>query len=160
MKNEIEMFKKYFEYNEGYLYWRNRSGTRGRVGTVAGKLRKDGYFDVGLKGKYYLIHRIVFALHFGFLPKMIDHINRDRSDNRVENLREIEYSSNNWNSGISSSNTTGVKGIRITRTGKFEARLAVKGKTIQVGTFSTLDEATSELKKVREKEHGEYACNG
>lgn len=71
MKNEIEMFKKYFEYNEGYLYWRNRSGTRGRVGTVAGKLRKDGYFDVGLKGKYYLIHRIVFCLTF-WIPSKND----------------------------------------------------------------------------------------
>ena len=160
MQDSLEMFKEYFEYRDGFLIWKKRSGTRGLAGTRAGKLRKDGYFDVGLKGKYYLVHRIVYALHYGIFPEVVDHVNRDRSDNRVENLRSADSCKNAWNSTISTSNTTGVKGVRRTYNGKFEARVAVKGNTIQVGTFNTLEEASDALDKIRQKEHGEYACSG
>lgn len=160
MHEDIELFKEYFYYDDGYIFWKKTSGTRGLKGSRAGKLRKDGYFDVGLKGKYYLVHRIIFALHYNYLPQMIDHVNRNRADNRIENLREADYSTNVWNSSISSYNSTGIKGIRKTSSGKFEARIAVRGKTIQVGTFDTIEEASSRLNEVREKEHGEYACKG
>ena len=160
MPDTLKMFKEYFEYDNGFLIWKKRSGTRGLTGTRAGKLRKDGYFDVGLKGKYYLVHRIVYALHYGILPEAVDHVNRNRSDNRIENLRSSDFCKNAWNSTISKSNSTGVKGVRLTYNGKFEARVAVKGNTIQVGTFRTLEEASEALDTIRQKEHGEYACNG
>lgn len=160
MNNEIELFKEYFSYDNGCLIWKKTSGPRGIKGCIAGKKRKDNYYDVGLKGKYYLVHRIVFAIHHGYLPEVVDHINRDVSDNRIENLRPANSSKNAWNSKISSSNTSGVKGIRITKNNKYEARIAVKGVTIQVGTFESLEEARITLEKIRQKEHEEYACNG
>jgi hypothetical protein len=156
----ISLFKEYFSYNSGKLYWKIDSGTRGRKGTLAGKQRLDGYFDVGLKGKYYLVHRIIYALHHGSLPKIVDHVNRIPFDNRIENLRASDYNKNIWNSGISSANSTGVKGVRLTKNDKYEARLAVNNKTIQVGTFETLQEAEDALCRIRQKEHGEYSCNG
>lgn len=160
MNNEIELFKEFFEYKDGTLIWRKTSGTRGLKGSVAGKKRKDGYYDVGLKGKYYLVHRIIYALHNNYLPEIVDHINRDVSDNRIENLRESDYNKNIWNSGISTSNKSGVKGIRKTKNNKYEARIAINGKTIQVGTFESIDVAKAALQLVRQKEHGEHACDG
>lgn len=158
--NNVELFKEYFEYKDGFLIWAKTSGTRGIKGTKAGKIRKDGYYDVGLKGKYYLVHRIIFALHNGYIPEVIDHINRDPSDNRIENLREVNYSQNAFNSKISKNNTTGVKGIRLTKNNKYEARVAVNKITTQIGTFETLMEAQEAIKVFREKEHGEYSCHG
>lgn len=161
MNNEmINLFKEYFEYSNGKIFWKQSSGTRGIKGTEAGKLRKDGYYDVGLKGKYYLVHRIIYALHHNDLPEIVDHVNRIPSDNRIENLRAADWSENTWNSGISTINSSGVKGIRKTKNNKYEARIAVYRKTIQVGTFETLNEAQIALEKVRQKEHEEYACNG
>lgn len=160
MNNEIELFREFFEYKDGLLIWRKTSGTRGLKGSVAGKKRKDGYFDVGLKGKYYLVHRIIYALHHNELPKIVDHINRNISDNRIENLRKSDYNKNIWNSGISTSNTSGVKGVRKTKNNKYEARIAIKGRTIQVGTFESIDAAQSAIELIRQKEHGEYACHG
>ena len=156
----IDLFREYFEYSDGKIFWKKSSGTRGVKGTEAGKLRKDGYYDVGLKGKVYLVHRIVYALHHNNLPEVIDHINRCPSDNRIDNLRDANYSKNNWNSRRSINNTSGVKGIRKTKNNKYEARVAVNKLTIQVGTFETLEEAKIALEKVRQKEHEGYACNG
>lgn len=163
MNNLINKFKDTFEYVDGHLYWKITKGTRAIKGSKAGKLRKDGYYDVGLDGKYYLIHRIVYALHYNKLPEIIDHIDRNRSNNKIENLRESDVNYNVWNSSISSANTTGVKGIRKVKRGNyeaFEARVAIKSKTIQVGTFKTLEEAKSAIQIKREELHQEYACNG
>lgn len=160
MNNEIELFREYFEYSEGKLFWKKMAGARARVGQQAGKFRKDGYFGVGLKGKEYLVHRIIFALEYGYLPECVDHIDRNPSNNLISNLRDSDYSSNVWNSGISKSNSTGIKGIRITYNGKFEARVAAKGVTYQVGTFDNIEEAASELKKFRANLHKNFACNG
>jgi hypothetical protein len=159
-EEKILLFKEYFEYSNGRIFWKKSSGTRGVKGTEAGKLRKDGYYDVGLKGKYYLVHRIIFSLHHDILPEIVDHINRCVSDNRIENLRASDNCKNAWNSGINTNNTSGAKGIRKTKNYKYEARVAVNKITIQVGTFETLEEAKFALEKVRQKEHEDYACNG
>jgi len=157
---DYEYFSEYFYYKDGFIYWKKTTGARSKQNTRAGKLRKDGYYDVGLNKKLYLIHRIVYCLHYKHLPKIVDHINRVRSDNRVENLREADYNENTWNSGISVNNNTGVKGVRKTYNGKYEARVAKGGVTFQVGTFSSLEEAKNAIHKIREKFHDEYSCHG
>ena len=160
MQHSLEMFKEYFEYKDGFLVWKKRSGTKIKVGSTAGWLKDDGYVNIGLCGNIYFAHRIIFLLHHGYCPDIVDHINRNKSDNRIENLRGVTASQNTCNSGIRVLNKTGVKGVRITKYGKYEARLGINGKTIQVGTFNTLEAASEALNKIRQKEHGEYACNG
>jgi hypothetical protein len=158
--NEIELFKEYFEYKEGNIYWLKTSGTRGIKGTKAGKLRKDGYFDVGLKGKYYLLHRVIFALTNNYLPEVIDHVDHNRANNFVSNLREATYSKNAHNSLKSKNNSTGVKGIRLTKNNKYEARVAINSVTHQVGTFEDISQALQALEILRLSLHGEFTCNG
>ena len=159
-KELIELFREYFDYADGRLIWIKSSGTRGLKGHFAGKLRKDGYYDVGLKGKYYLVHRVIYALHNNELPDVVDHINRQPFDNRIENLRAADFIKNAHNSKRNVKNSLGVKGVRKTKNNKYEARIATNGVTIQVGTFDTLKGAAEALKKVRQKEHEEFACDG
>lgn len=160
MDNLIKLFKETFEYNDGKLYWKKTLGPRAKKGNLAGKLRKDGYREVGMFGKYYLEHRVVYAIFNNTIPDLLDHIDRNRSNNRIDNLRVATFSQNSWNSRTPNNNKTGVKGVRKLKNGKFEARLAIKGKTIQVGTFSTLEEATLAIQNVRNSNHIQYACHG
>ena len=160
MNKEIELFKEYFRYENGQIYWIKSSGTRGICGNRAGKLRKDKYYDVGLLGKYYLVHRIIFALNYSYLPDIVDHKDRDSTNNNINNLREATYSKNAHNSGKSKNNTTGVKGIRLTRNGKYEARVGINNTTYQVGPFDDLLTATEAVKNFRLTVHGEFTCNG
>lgn len=159
--NEIILtFKELFEYKEGKLFWRITKGTRAIKGNRAGKLRKDGYRDVGVNGKYYLEHRVIYAILNNELPEVIDHIDHNRTNNLIENLRHADYASNAWNSKLSKNNSSGIKGIRKTHNQKYEARLAVRGKTIQIGTFDNIEDAKKSIEEARNSVHNQYACHG
>lgn len=89
-------------------------------------------------------HRVAWMLHFGCEPSgEIDHINGDRSDNRISNLRDVTASLNRANlQKATSRNSIGVLGVRyIDRIGKYEARIRKSGKQTVLGYFSDLDEA-------------------
>lgn len=157
----IEKFREVFEYIDGQIYWKITKGSRAKKGNKAGKLRKDGYYDVGLDGKYYLVHRVIFALIHGYLPEVVDHIDRNPKNNLIVNLRPATYTNNSWNSGISANNSTGVKGVRkTTRNNKYEARIAANNQTYQVGTFDSLEEAELAIQNFRIEKHTDYACHG
>lgn len=75
-----------FEYKEGKLIYKKSVGCR-KKGSVAGTPHKDGYITVKIRKAHYLLHRLIFLYHYGYLPEEVDHIDRDRSNNCVENLR-------------------------------------------------------------------------
>lgn len=76
------------------------------------------------------------------LPDQIDHINRNKSDNRIENLRRCSHSTNQINTNDRNS-SSGVRGVRqVDKTGRWMARIYKDGKEIRVGTFATLEEAS------------------
>jgi len=158
--DEFEMFKQEFDYKDGKLFWKTTRSPHVRAGKQAGYLRKDGYIGVLVHKKSYLVHRIIFALHHGFLPVFVDHRDRNRSNNHIENLRAADVNENTHNASLSKMNKTGVKGVREVRGGKFEARVAANGITLQVGTFSTLEEARIAIEEARVRLHKQFACNG
>lgn len=136
--------KELFDYREdGKLIWKKQIGSRAMVGTVAGYLGKNGYRQLRLAKKLYRGHRIVWLWHYGYLPENgVDHINRERDDNRIENLREVSMSCNIRNTGNFSHNTSGVKGVRLYRSGeKWIAQVKVSGKSIHLGTHLDFFEA-------------------
>jgi hypothetical protein len=79
-----------FEYKDGMLFWRSDS-VRGKIkaGDRAGYVDTDGYRVVGISGVYYKEHRVIWRMQHSrsVMPAILDHIDGDRSNNKVENLR-------------------------------------------------------------------------
>lgn len=93
------VFNDYLEYVEGGLYWKRKPAKASliKVGDRVGCLDKDGYRKFTLCGKYYREHRVIFFMHHGYWPELVDHIDRDISNNRIENLREASPKLNSRN---------------------------------------------------------------
>lgn len=150
----------FFEYrDDGNLVWRvSRPGGKAIAGGVAGNRRDDGYVIVGLKGKKWLLHRIIFAMHHGYMPDMIDHIDGDPFNNRVENLRKADISTNQHNRKLDVRNKLGVKNVYFhNRDKNYAVRMKVGGKVRTVGYFKALELADLVAQMAREKYFGEFA---
>src|SRR5215469_1292035 len=90
----------------------------------AGKAHCRGYLRITLDYKDYLLHRLAWLLGHGEpVPGMLDHIDGDRRNNRIANLRAATQSENNWNSRLRKNNLVGVKGVRRMRSGRFSAEI-------------------------------------
>jgi hypothetical protein len=126
-----------YDYKTGELYWKINVAKNVKSGMVAGKSRKrDLYKTVTIKRKQYQAHRIVWLIVNGNMPKeFIDHINGDRTDNRIFNLREATHSLNAQNvRKPSKANTSGYLGVSFKR-GAYESSLTFAGKSIYLGRY-------------------------
>lgn len=124
-----------FEYRDGCIF---RNGARSGF-----KRKKDGYRQIKFKGVAYLEHHIVWFLHHGYLPKYLDHKNRVRDDNRIDNLREFTHLENMQNKSDYSNNTSGHRNIFYKeKFGIYEVYgPRVNGKRPYLGSRRTLEEA-------------------
>lgn len=103
----------------------------------------NGYGAVGIDGKKYLTHRLIWLLVYGEWPENdIDHIDRDRMNNRLENIRAVTRTENNHNHGVHKNNSSGYPGVCFDkRSKKYKARITLDGKQINLGYFDTAEEA-------------------
>ena len=115
----IAYLHKYFTYHKDGTFTRSdRKNSNGRKD-------KQGYVIIKIKTKQYKAHRLVFAYFNGRFPvKEIDHINRIRCDNRIENLREATRAENNRNKSWEPNKDTGEIGIYLDKTKGLKARYA------------------------------------
>ena len=140
----LKLLSSMLRYESGVLYWLEwRNGVRKDL--IAGTVTKNGYLSVGSKGVKAYAHRIVWFMHNGEIPSGfdIDHINHNRLDNRIENLRLASRSENLKNKGVvlSSSGEMGVYWSKAA--GKWEASLQVDGRKVYLGLFDTVELAKS-----------------
>lgn len=143
-----------FDYQNGALLWRGPH----RLGKIAGARLGSGYRQIMVAGKNYLAHRLVWLWHGRELPKEVDHINGDKSDNRIENLRAANKSQNMHNVGICARNRSGAKGVFFDKsTSKWRVRLMVGRKIIDLGRHDDLEFAELVAIMAREKYHGAFA---
>ena len=161
--NDQKLFQKVrelYDYRDGNLYYKRRLGRRGKVGSKVGYF-DDRYYKTSIYRKKYFLHRLIFLWHKGYMPKTCDHINGDKTDNRIENLREVTLSQNNHNRRINKNSTSGVKGVSWNkRLCKWEASIKCNCKKYYLGRFDDIKEASRQVKKVREELHGKYAHHG
>lgn len=134
--------------------------TRKDTGRVLGRAHSSGYTTIYIMGKHFLAHRICWFLHYGEVPEScIDHINHNKTDNRICNLRKATIAENLRNRNRQLNNTTGFKGVsKISKTGKFRAQIKFNGKKKHLGCFLTADAAHDAYKSAASKLHGEFAC--
>ena len=125
------------------VFTRRKSAGGRMAGKVSGSPTADGYTKIGVSRKSYKAHRLAWLYVYGTWPTyQIDHINRDRADNRICNLRDVTHQQNLCNTNTYSNNTSGHKGVRYCD-GKFVARIRVNYRLVNLGYFKTFDEAVA-----------------
>jgi hypothetical protein len=158
----LEWLDEWISYDAetGKLYWKKqRHPLYAIAGGEAGGMSPRGYIRVGIKGNYYQAHRICWTIHHQEvlpLEAILDHINGDKTDNRICNLRLATCSENNHNKQLNPRNKTGVKGVFYYPANSsirpWMVTIKINDKQHYLGTYSTLDEA-KEVRKRAEQEH-------
>jgi hypothetical protein len=148
-----------FDYKDGKIYKKlNRSNAK--IGEEAGWIGNRGYKVVGLNYKDVLVHKIIFIMHHGYAPKYIDHINGNRIDNKIENLREATISQNGCNQKLSTRNKTGCKNVSWNKARqKWVVRIVFDSGKLKQWYVSDFEFAELLAYEAREKYHKEFACH-
>lgn len=155
-------FEKYliYEPETGLLIWKVTLCNTAIAGNVAGTRSKKGYIQVQINKKRYYAHNIAWIMSGGEIPSgyEVDHIDLDKANNKLENLRLSTKSQNQRNRGIHKNNRTGVKGVSFCKqTGLYKARVMLYHKEYFCGRFKTVEEAKEAVIKKRIELHGEFA---
>ncbi|CAB5187249.1 putative NHN endonuclease [uncultured Caudovirales phage] len=152
-----ELAHHLFEFKDGILLWKN-SKHRNRNGKPCGSPSGNGYIKITIGEKQYLAHRIIYLMHHKHLPNVIDHIDGNTNNNKIENLRESDDSTNQMNSKIRSSNTSGYRNVSWNKVRRLWAvYVKVNKKSIFVGNFKDIELAGLVATEARAKYHGEFA---
>ena len=158
-----------FEYRDGMLFWKVRPlsdfKTIGRcvqwneryghkqVGSCAGK-----YVNVAINKIRYQAHRIIFLMHYGYQPTIVDHINRKTQDNRIENLRAATFTENLRNAKAPKTNTSGYKNVVWHKQRcKWNVRLTINHKNKSFGLYDDIELANLVAHEARNKYFGSFA---
>ena len=113
---------------------------------------------IGIDGKTYLAHRLAWFYCFEEWPNMIDHIDCDPTNNRLDNLREATKAQNTYNTNkLLSTNTSGLKGAFYNKSrNHYYSQIIINGVRRYLGSFKTAKEAHEAYIKAAKESHGEY----
>ena len=155
-----DQVKDLFDYCDGELFWKI-ARQKIQIGAKAGTLTNHGYLQTSINAKKYKNHRIIFLMFYGYLPEFIDHIDGNRSNNHIDNLREATVAQNQHNRLIQKNNTSGVKGVYWYKaTQKWRVQLQVNGKVKSFGLYHDIEVAKFIAETMRYKYHGAFANHG
>jgi hypothetical protein len=147
-----ELVQSLFEYRDGELF------SLKKCSLVARYALKAKYKRTLINGKQYLIHRIVFLYHYGYLPKCVDHIDGNPLNNKIENLREATTSQNQHNSKKPITNKSGIKGVSWHKSAnKWFVSLKIQRRKFYFGLYKDIELAELVAIEARNKYHGNFA---
>lgn len=159
-----DYLKSILHYNPetGVFTWLKRLSMNTKVMGVAGTINTDGYARVVISGRAHPAHRLAWLYIYNHFPKtQIDHINLNKSDNSINNLRLASASNNQRNKGLMKSNKSGYKNVSwCTRAKKWKVGLKVNRKSIHFGYFSDIQDANTAAINARNLMHGEFSNHG
>jgi hypothetical protein len=145
-----------FKYEDGKLF-RRSDNQPAKIYVTKG----HRYARIKFDKQEFKLHRIIFLYHKGYLPDIIDHINGDRYDNRIENLREANTYQNRQNSRIYSTSTSGVKNVCWAENcQKWRVTFSINGKRKTFGYYADLEEAKQVATSMRDKYFKDFANHG
>lgn len=156
----IESAKNRFHYDpeEGKFYRMRGRATNRRVAEEV-EFSNHGYIVLCFLSTKFMAHRIAWAMVYGDLADdvFIDHIDGDKKNNKINNLRIATKQQNAWNVGLAKQNTSGVKGVHFDSHSKMW-RASCQHK--KLGRFKTKEEAAEAARSYREKAHGQFVNHG
>ena len=151
----------YYIPETGILTNRIGRSSRSKAGDVPGYIGRNGYQQIYVDGKIYYAHRLIWLhVHGAFPPEQIDHINGDRTDNRIENLRAVNNQENHRNERKSKNNTSGATGVFwAAKISKWRGQIRIGKKNIHLGVFDNWFDAVC-ARKSAEKKYGFHPNHG
>lgn len=157
----LERAKELLQYDAitGILTWRKSVNSRSIPGAVAGSQSNRGYHRIKIDGERYQAHRVAWLLYHGAWPTaQIDHVDNNRSNNAIANLRDCSGSQNQHNQPVRRANRSGIKGVSwCTTKEKWHVQARTSGAIHQGGYFSSLEDAGRAATELRNRLHGEFA---
>lgn len=157
-----EDLKKHLSYcAETGVFTRNLPHKGGSVGDVAGTV-KDGYCNIYVCGTYYRAHRLAWLYAYGVMPdRHIDHINGNKLDNRICNLRLATASENMLNVLVTARNRSGQRGVFFDKARNcFRVEAQLQRKKHFLGRFKSFEQAKEVYVEFAKKHHGEFLAQG
>lgn len=152
----LELFR--IDAEQGQMIRKVSTSSRAQAGDVAGTLHKaSGYWIVCVDGVKYRQHVLIWFMLYGeWLPRKIDHEDRDRGNNRPLNLRRATESQQHQNMALRADNTSGARGVHF-QAGAYVARVRIDGKELYLGRFKRFEDAAQTAKQARLAHFGEFA---
>jgi hypothetical protein len=149
-----KLLHQLFEYKDGLLIRKITTSATAVAGTICSNKSSDGYLRVGINKKYYAVHRIIFMMHHDFLPKYVDHIDRNKLNNKIENLRQITVSENQQNRDKNKFNLSGFKGVSYHKRDKlYRARITINKQEKIIGYFKKPEDAYKAYQQAASEYH-------
>ena len=159
MELTLSKLHELFDYKDGNLIWKIAKSRRVKAGDIAGSLNEYGYIMIGFNGSVYRAHRLIYFYHNGYFPLFIDHIDGNKSNNKIENLRSVTISQNAMNQKISTRNSSGVKGVMWhKRDKKWVVQLKVNSKCHSFGYYDDKELAELVAMEATNKLHKQFSA--
>ena len=159
MEITLSRLHELFDYKDGNLIWKIDKSRRVKAGDIAGSLNKLGYIEIGVDRRVYKAHRLIYFYHNGHLPLSTDHIDGNKSNNKIENLRNATTSQNAMNRKISTKNSSGIKGvIWHKRDKKWVVQVKVNSKYHSFGYYDNKELAELMAIEATNKLHKEFSA--
>lgn len=139
----IISINEFIRYDNGLLFWKKKPCNAAIIDRSIGSV-DDGYLVFTFRGFKHKVHRVVWMIHNGEIPDgyEIDHINHDKLDNRIENLRCVPKIDNGRNQSKHRHNTSGFTGVGwMSNCKKWRAEIRINNKTIYLGSFDDIEMA-------------------
>ena len=153
----IELLNELFELKNGTLFRKKSVSKNTKIGDKVGTISSNGYLQIRIEGKLYAGHRIIYKMATGKEPETLDHIDGNRLNNSLDNLREVNASQNATNAK-KIKNSSGYKNVIWNKPrNKWLVKLMVNGKQKYIAETVDLNLANQIAIQAREKYHGDYA---
>lgn len=132
-----------YKSSQGQFIWKVFRAGNAKIGDIAGSINSQGYIHIKLKGITFKVHRLVWLMEHKEWPKgFIDHLDQNKTNNHISNLRDVDKSTNNFNIKVKENNTSGHPGVYwYAASGKWRAQIGGSKNRKYLGTFNTLEEA-------------------
>ena len=165
-----DQLKSLYEYKDGALYWKIARNNKVKIGDFVGGLDLSiNRFVVGLDSKKHLRSRLIFLYHKGYLPKCVDHRDRNQLNDRIENLRPSTKAQNCQNSTSAKNSTSVYLGVHLDKQKyimangdikiykKWKASIIIDGKVVNLGRFINEIDAAKAYNNAALSHHGEFS---